>query len=182
MRALPLLLPCLLALPAAAQKPKASTPVAESPKGTKVEWDGEWTLQPSQSDKLEEQIDAHVKDLNFALKVFWKKKLQSACRSFNKLDILAGDGFSVTMGRERPIDTPADGTESDWKRSDDVVFKATLRTEGPTMIQTLQGDGYTLRQVFSMRKDGESLALQITYSHPKLDNPFTYKLVFKRND
>ena len=27
-----------------------------------------------------------------------------------------------------------------------------------------------------------SLALQVTYAHPKLDNPFTYKLVFKRND
>jgi hypothetical protein len=50
------------------------------------------------------------------------------------------------------------------------------------MIQTLTGDGFTLKYVYSMRKDGNSLALQVTYTHPKLDNPFTYKLVFKRND
>ncbi len=182
MRLLLFLLPCLLALPAAAQKAKPAAKPVESVKEAKIDWDGEWTLHASQSDKLDEQIDAHLKDLNFAMKLFWKKKLQSACRSFNKLDILAGGSFSVTLGKERPIDTPADGTEADWKRSDDVVFKATLTKEGPTMIQTLTGDGYTLKHVYSMRKDGNSLALQVTYNHPKLDNPFSYKLVFKRND
>jgi hypothetical protein len=182
MHALTVLLPCLLALPAAAQKPKSTPKAAEPAREAKIDWDGEWMLHAAQSDKVDEQIDAHVKDLNFAMKLIWKKKLQSACRGFNKLDILAGDTFSVTMGKERPVDTPADGTESDWKRSDDVVFKATLTKEGPTMIQTLTGDGYTLKHIYSMRKDGNSLALQVTYSHPKLDNPFTYKLVFKRND
>jgi hypothetical protein len=182
MRALPLLLPCLLSLPASAQKPKTTPKAAEAVKEEPVAWDGEWTLHVSQSDKLDEAIDAHLKDLNFAMKLFWKKKLQSACRSFNKLDILAGDSFSVTQGKERPIDTATDGTESDWKRSDDTVFKATLTKDGPTMIQTLRGDGHTLKFVYSMRKDGASLALQVTYSHPKLDNPFSYKLVFKRND
>lgn len=182
MRVLPLLLPCLLCLPLAAQKVKPAAEKAEAAKEAKIDWDGEWTLHASQSDKIDEQIDAHVKDLNFAMKLYWKKKLQSACRSFNKLDILAGDSFSVTMGKERPVDTPADGTEADWKRSDDTVFKATLTKNGPTMIQTLVGDGYTLKHVYSMRKDGSSLAIQVTYTHPKLDNPFSYKLVFKRND
>lgn len=180
MRVLPLLLPCLLALPLAAQK--AKVPASESVKPAKIDWDGEWSLLVSQSDKIDEQIDGHLKDLNFAMKLYWKKKLQSACTSYSKLDILAGDSFSVTMGKERPIDTPADGTEADWKRKDDTAFKASLTKDGPTMIQTLTGDGYTLRQVYSMRKDGNSLALQVTYSHPKLDNPFSYKLVFKRND
>lgn len=182
MHVLPFLLPCLLVLPAAAQKTKAPAKAAESAKEAKVDWDGEWTLAASQSDKIDEQIEAHVKDLNFAMKLYWKKRLQSACKGFNKLDILAGDSFSVTLGKERPIDTPTDGTESDWKRSDDTVFKATLTKDGPTMIQTVTGDGYTLKYVYSMRKDGNSLALQVTYTHPKLDNPFSYKLVFKRND
>jgi hypothetical protein len=182
MRALTFILPCLLAIPLSAQKAKPAAKTVDADKEAKVQWDGEWALLASQSDKIDEQIDAHLKDLNFAMKLFWKKKLQSACRSFSKLDILAGDSFSVTMGKERPIDTPADGTEADWKRSDDEKFKATLTKNGPTMIQTLTGDGYTLKHVYSMRKDGSSLALQVTYTHPKLDNPFTYKLVFKRND
>ncbi len=182
MRAALLALPCLLALPAMAQKAKPAPKSIESTQEAKIEWDGEWSLHASQSDKIDEQIEAHLKDQNFAMKLYWKKKLQTACRSFSKLDILAGDSFSVTMGKERPIDTPTDGTESDWKRSDDEKFKATLTKNGPTMIQTLTGDGYALKHVYSMRKDGSSLALQVTYSHPKLDNPFSYKLVFKRND
>jgi len=181
MRALAPCLSLLLVLPLAAQKAKTPAATAE-PGAAKVDWDGDWALAVSQSDKLDERIDEHVKDLNFALRLFWKKKLQGACRPFNKLDILAGDSFSVTMGKERPIDTPADGTESDWKRSDDTVFKATFSKDGPTMVQTIAGDGYTLKYVYSMRKDGNSLALQVTYTHPKLDNPFSYKLVFKRND
>ena len=182
MRLLTLLLPCLLVIPVPAQKTKPAPKAAEADKQVKIRWDGEWSLHASQSDKVDEQIEDYLKDQNFAMKLFWKKKLQSACRSFNKLDILAGDSFSVTMGKERPIDTPADGTEANWKRSDDEKFKVTLTKEGPTMIQILTGDGYTLKYVYSMRKDGDSLALQGTYTHPKLDNPFTYKLVFKRND
>ena len=182
MRAAILVLPCLLAFPASAQKAKPAPKMAEPVKEAKIDWDGEWNLHASQSDKIDEQIDAHLKDQNFAMKLYWKKKLQSACRSFSKLDILAGDSFSVTVGKELPIDTPSDGTEADWKRSDDEKFKATLTRNGPTMIQTLTGDGYKLQQVYSMRKDGQTLALQVTYTHPKLDNAFTYKLVFKRND
>jgi hypothetical protein len=180
MRALTLLLPCLLVLPLTAQK--AKVPAADSAKPAKIDWDGEWSLAVSQSDKVDEQIEAHLKDLNFALKLYWKKKLQNACTTFSKLDILAGDSFAVTMGKERPIDTPADGTEADWKRKDDTAFKATLTKDGPTMTQTLTGDGCVMKYVYSMRKDGNSMAVQVTYSHPKLDNPFSYKLVYKRND
>jgi len=181
MRPGPLFLSCLLVLPLSAQKAKPAS-ATESAPTAKVDWDGEWSLVPSKSDNVAEAIDAQVKDMNFALRLFWKKKLQNACKSIDKLDILAGESFTVTLGRERPIDTPADGTVADWKRSDDEAFKATLTKDGPTMIQTLQGDGYTLKYVYSMRKDGGSLALQVTYTHPKLDNPFSYKLVFKRND
>jgi len=182
MRILLLVLPCLLASFAAAQKTPASSKAVATAKEAKVAWDGEWTLKASQSDNLEEQIDAQLKDLNFAMKLYWKKKLQSACRSFSKLDILAGDSFTVTLGKERPIDTPSDGTEGEWKRSDGEVFKVSLTRSGATLTQTLAGDGGVLRYVYSMRKDGDSLALQATYTHPKLDSTFTYKLVFKRND
>ena len=50
------------------------------------------------------------------------------------------------------------------------------------VTQTFQGDGYTLTNVYSLRKDGKTLALQITYAHPKLNNPFSYKLVFGKNN
>ncbi len=182
MRALTLLLPCFLALPLCAQKAKPTPAKVEAAKEAKVDWDGEWTLHASQSDKLEEQIETHLKDQNFALKLLWKKKLQSACRSYGQLDILAGSTFSVTLDKERSIDTPFDGTEEAWKRSDGEGFKASLSGQGPTLVQTLTGESYVLKHVYSMRKDGSSLALQVTYTHPKLDNPFSYKLVYKRKE
>ncbi len=179
MRPATILATCLLALPLAAQKAKAPAPAAAKPA---VDWDGEWSLLGSKSDNLEQRIDEHVKDMNFALRLFWKKKLQNACKAYDHLDILMGDSFSVTLGKERPVDTPADGTVVDWKNREDDAFKASLTQDGPTLIQTLKGDGYTLQYVYSMRPDGGTLALQVTYSHPKLDNPFSYKLVFKRSE
>jgi hypothetical protein len=171
----------LIALPLAAQKAKPAAK-AEETKPAKIEWDGEWNLKPSQSDKLEERIDEHVKDLNFAMKLWWKKKLKSDVPAFDKLDILAGESFSVTIGRETPIDTPTDGSVNEWKRRDGSTFKASLKKDGPTMKQVIEGDGYTLTLVYSMRPDGGSMAVQVGYSHPKLENPFSYKLVFRRND
>ena len=182
MRVWKLLLPCVLALPLCAQKGKPAPAKAEPAKEAKIDWDGEWTLHTSQSDKLDEQIETHLKDLNFGLRLIWKKKLQSACRTYGQLDILTGSAFSVTLDKERSIDSPFDGTEETWKRSDGEAFKVSLNGQGPTLVQTLTGDGYTLKHVYSMRKDGGSLALQVTYTHPKLDNPFSYKLVYKRKD
>lgn len=174
----PLIAAALLASPLAAQT--ASKP--EEVKPVRINWDGEWSLKPSQSDKLEERIEEHVKDLNFAMKLWWKKKLKGDVPAFEQLDILAGENFSVTLGKETPIDTPTDGSANEWKRKDGSKFQASLRKDGPTMRQTIQGDGYTLILVYSMRPDGASMAVQVNYSHPKLENPFSYKLVFRRKD
>lgn len=167
-----------LALPAPAQSKK---PVPAKEGEAKINWDGEWTLLPEDSDKLGPLIEEHLKDQNFAMKVYWKKKLQNACRMPQALDILYGaSGFSITMDKEPPAESVADGTSSPWKRSDGEAFQVTLRQDGPRMTQIFQGDGYTLAHTYSMRKSGNTLAIQATYTHPKLGNSFSYKMVFKR--
>lgn len=153
---------------------------ASKTKPAKIQWDGEWNLLADDSDNLEPLIEAHIKDQNFAMKALWKRRLQSACKSPKTLDILAGaDGFSVTMDKEVPAECPLDGGTNEWKRSDGEIFRISLKQDGPRMTQRFQGDGYTITQVYSMRKSGETLALQVTYEHPKL-NAFSYKLVYKR--
>lgn len=178
MRMSVLALSALMFLPPAFAQSKKAVPAKEAE--AKIKWDGEWTLIPDDSDKVEPAIEAHVKDQNFAMKVYWKKKLKNACQSPQMMDILYGaDGLSVTFGKERPAECAPDGTASTWKRSDGEEFQVTLRKDGPRMTQTFQGGGYALAYVYSMRKDGETLALQVTYTHPKLE-PFSYKLVYKR--
>lgn len=175
--------PCLalaLCLPLCAQKTRH--PEAKTARDAKVAWDGEWTLVADESDQVATLIDEHLKEQNFAMKAWWKRKLTASCKAHPTLDILVGDSVSITLGRETPIDTPADGKTAEWKRSDGDKFQVSLRQEDRRMTQTFRGDGYTLTHVYSMRKDGKTLALQATYSHPKLDSPFSYKLVFSRKD
>jgi hypothetical protein len=161
---------------------KKKAPETKPATETKINWDGEWMLIPEDSDNVESKIDEHLKDMNFALRAWWKRKLVAACKPHRTLDILAGESFSVTLGKEVPTDTTPDGKAAEWKRSDGEKFQVSMRKDGPRITHTFQGDGATLTNVYSMRKDGKTLALQITYAAPKLENPFSYKLVFGRND
>lgn len=166
--------------PSFAQTKKSPPPKAGEVKETKINWDGEWALIPDESDKLDLMMDEHLKDQNFAMRVYWKKKLQKACKAPQMLDILYGrDGFSVTFGKEAPAESTPDGTASAWKRGDGEEFQVTLRKDGVRMTQTFQGVDYALTNVYSMHKDGESLTLQVTYAHPKLGNAFNYKLIYR---
>jgi len=169
-----------VATPTPAQTTKAIPPKEAE---AKINWDGEWTLVPEDSDKLDALIEEHVKDQNFAMKVFWKKKLQNACKQPKNLDILYGmGGFSITLDKEPPIENTTDGAASAWKRIDGEAFQVTLRKDGPRMTQTFQAEGFSLTYVYSMRKSGDTLAVQATYTHPKLANSFSYKMVFKRSE
>ncbi len=168
--------------PLAAQSKKAAPAKEAEAKEPKINWDGEWALVPEDSDKLEPLIEEHLKDENFAMKALWKKRLRNACLVPSALDLLFGaDGLSATFGKERPAECAPDGTAGTWKRNDGETFQVTLKREGSRLIQTFQGDGYVLTHAYSMRKSGNTLALQITYAHPKLA-PFSYKLVYKRAD
>ena len=148
--------------PAFAQARKAPPAKAVLAPEPKLQWDGEWTLVPDQSDQLEALLEAHLKEQNFALKAYWKKKLQKACRQPQAMDILcSGAEFSVTFDRESPVECSPDGTASTWKRSDGQEFQVTLRRDGPRMAQTFRGDGYSLAHVYTLSRDSNTLALEI---------------------
>jgi hypothetical protein len=173
-----LLLSPLLALvfcvPGLAQPAKVKAP--------RILWDGEWRLLAEESDKVDALIEEHLKDQNFAAKLLWKRKLQAACQVYGNLDILLGNTFSVTFGKELPADTPTDGTKGEWKRSDGETFQVSMHQEDGRIMQTFQGDGYALTHAYALGRDGQSLILQVTYANPKRTVPFNYKLTYKKVD
>jgi len=180
-----LIVPVLILVSAAPTTPQDKKKIPDGRKevpAAKINWDGEWALVSDDSDKVEPLIDEHLKELNFAKRAWWKRKLMASCKAYMSLDILVGDAFGVTLGKEVPADAPLDGTSAEWKRSDGEKLQVSMRKDGPRVTQTFQGDGYTVTNTYSMRKDGKTLALQITYAHPSLENPFSYKLVFRRAD
>jgi hypothetical protein len=190
MRATLVLSAVLLALPLSAQSkakkpaPKAAAPAPapapEAPK--KIDWDGDWAMVPGESTELAPAIDEHVKDLNFFLKKLWKKKLTNACAAYPGLFILSGENMSISYSKtESPVVTPGDGGMKEWKRSDGEEFKASLTKETGRFTQTLEGDGYKLAHTCSMRPDGNTLVMDVSYVNPKCPaGDFSYRLVFKR--
>lgn len=145
-----------------------------------VPWDGEWRLVPGESDQTEPLIEAHLKGQNIAAKLLWRRRLRAACQTYPNLDILLGEVFSVTFGKELPADTPTDGTTRPWKRSDGALFQVSMKQEDGHILQTLQGSDYTLTNAYVLSQDGLSLTLQVTYASPKRAVPFSYRLAYRK--
>ena len=170
--------PPALSAPQAKAKPKP-TPVKTA---AKPKWDGEWSLSVPDSDVIKDRIAAFTQTMNFFQRTLWKKKLTNACLPYDHLSMLGGVGYSITFGREVPINVDVNATAVAWTRRDDEEkFQASLKQEAPNAVSlVLQGDGYTLTE--DMEIEGGTITLKATYSSPKLDQPFDYTQVYKRDE
>lgn len=177
----------LLCLPLGAQsksKAKVAAPIpapALEP-APKANWNGTWTLVAGESDVLDTRVDEFIKDMNFLQKQLWKRKLAKACKGFTKCMVLDGQVVSISFDKELPLNTAMDGTASTWTHSDGTKYETSGARKGDTIVQTLQGDGYSLSYTYLMRKDGQTLVLQASYASPKLPDSFLFKQVFRKND
>ena len=171
-------MPFLLLPPALVTQAKSKP--APKP-AAKPKWDGEWSLDAGSSDGLKDRIAAFTQGMNLFQRTIWKKKLNNACQSYDTLSVLGGVGYSFTFGKEVPINTEANGTGDAWTRADGEKFSVSLKQTAPNAVSlALQGDGYTLNYGFEL--DGDTLTITVTYTAPKLDQPFDFKQVYKRND
>lgn len=170
-----LMMPPALVSPGQAKaKPK---PAAAKPK-----WDGEWSLSVPDSDAVADRIAAFTQGMNLFQRTLWKKKLSNACLTYDHLSILGGAGYSLTFGKEVPINVDVNATAEAWARQeDDEKFQASLKQNAPNSLTlVLQGDGYTLTD--TMELDGNTLTIRVTYTNPKLEQPFDYSQVYKRDE
>ena len=170
-----LLMPPALVSPAQAKAKPAPKPAA------KPKWDGEWALDAGSSDGLKDRIASFTQGMNLFQRTIWRKKLSNACQSYDTLSVLGGIGYSFTFGKEVPINTEANGTGEAWTRVDGEKFSVSLKQTAPNAVSlALQGDGYTLNYGFEL--EGDTLTITVSYAAPKLDQPFDFKQVYKRND
>jgi hypothetical protein len=175
-------MPLFLMAPPALSIAQAKPKPAPAKAAVKAKWDGEWSLSVPDSDVIKDRIAAFTQGMNILQRALWKKKLANACLPYDRISILGGDGYSLTFGKEVPINVESNGTSVAWtRREDEEKFQASLKQEAPNAVSlALQGDGYTLNE--SMSLDGDTLTLKVTYTNPKQDQPFDYTQVYKRND
>ena len=170
--------PPALSAPQSKAKPKPVPAKA----ATKPKWDGEWSLSVPDSDVIKDRISAFTQGMNILQRTIWKKKLTNACLPYDHISILGGEGYSLTFGKEVPINVDSNGTAVAWTRQEDEEkFQASLKQEAVNAVSlALQGDGYTLNE--SMSIEGDTLTVKVTYANPKQEQPFDYTQVYKRND
>ena len=164
----------LIASPQAKAKPK--------PAPAKPKWDGDWTLSVADSDVIKDRIASFTQGMNLFQKTVWKKKLTNACFSYQTLSVLSGMGFSFSFGKEVPINVDSNGTAGSWTRQEDEEkFQTSLKTLAPNSVSlVLTGEDYTLTDGIEI--DGDTLTVHVTYSSPKIPQPFDYSQVYKRNE
>ena len=174
-------MPIALMAPPAHVTLQAKAKPAPVKAAAKPKWDGEWTLSAGDSDGIKDRIAAFTQGMNLFQRTIWKKKLANACLPYDTLSVLGGVGYSFTFGKEVPINVDANGTGDAWTRQDGEKFQVSVKQLAPNALSlALQGDGYTLNDAIEI--DGDTLTVKTTYTSPKLDQPFDYSQVYKRND
>lgn len=158
-------------LPAALLIPAAL--VAQTPN-----WDGDYVLVPEKTDDIPAAIKALTDPMNFALRAFWKKKLEGSEKPPQNLGLLKGGNLTLTVNKELPF-TVASGNPAKWKRADGETFEVSYE-EGPSFTVTFAQDEVRRTWRFTLAADGKGLAVEVTLRHPKLPGPLAYKLQYRK--
>ncbi len=142
-------------------------------------WDGDFVFEPDKSDSVPEAIKKLTDPMNFALRAFWKKRLEGSEKPPQNLSILKGGNVTLTVNKELPF-TTGPGSPAKWKRADGDTFEVSLKDEPPGFSLSFAQDDVVRTWRLSLSSDGKTLSVEVTLSNPKLPQPLAYRLQYRK--
>jgi len=154
---------------------------AEGRAQTSASLDGTYTYDAAASDNLNQAIDAAVRDMNFALRPVARGRLRKTNQPYQRLRISQdAQQVSVVMDGRDAIVTPANGTVVDWTREDGEKLKVSTEWKNGALEQTFMAEDGQRVNAYTVNDDGRTLTLRVTVTSPRLKQPLTYRLVYRR--
>ena len=142
-------------------------------------WDGDYVLEPDKCDNIPDAIKKLTDPMNFALRAFWKKKLEGSEKPPQNLSLLKGSNATLTVNKEIPF-TVSPGSPAKWKRADGDTFEVSYKEEAPAFSLIFAQDDVARTWRFSLSADGKALSVEVTLRNPKLPGPLTYHLQYRK--
>lgn len=143
--------------------------------------DGSYTYVEAESDAIKPAIERAVARMNFITRPIARGRLTRTNQPYQSLTIRQSDGqISIITDQRAPIVSPADGSPVKWTREDGEVFDVTTRRAGGGLEQTFIAEDGQRRNVYVLGADGSTLEMRVTVTSPRLAQPLTYTLRYRR--
>jgi len=170
-----LLLSLLLFLPltARAQEPAAPPEV--------LGLSGTYVLDKDKSDEIGRAIADATRNMGFFVKPFARMKLRGMNEPPPRLEIDAStDAFFVRAEGEPPVQSPLDGAWTKWTPRKGGAVDVRTVWENGGVRQVIAGKEGTRVNRFWLSWDGKGLTVDVRVTSPRLPEPLTYQLVYRR--
>ncbi len=158
------------------------SPYAQTPRTAQLQ--GTYTLDAAASDDVSKAIEITVKGMGWPGEGIARSRLEKTNlppyqRVVIQLELRTTD-VSITTDKRAPIQTPADGTPTDWTREDKEKFKVSTVLKSGRLEQTFKSKDGQRVNTYSISADGQTLLIHVKVTSNKLPRPLTYKLVYQR--
>lgn len=142
-------------------------------------WDGDFALEADKGDSIPEAVKRLTDPMNFALRAFWKKKLEGSEKAPRALSLLKGGNATLTVDKELPF-TAGPGSPARWKRADGETFEVVFKDEAPAFSLVFTQEEVVRTWRFTLSEDGRTLSVEVTLRNPKLPGPLAYRLQYRK--
>jgi hypothetical protein len=144
-------------------------------------FDGTYTLVPELSDDIEAAIRRSTQRMNFLVRPIARSRLRRVNRTHQTLEFhIDSLMLHSAYDHKPPIVSPRDGVMTRWTREDGEQFSVTSTVAGDSVVQTFHAKDGQRENVVTLNEDGSLLTVRITIRSPRLPDPLTYRLVYRR--
>ncbi|HKJ93820.1 MAG TPA: hypothetical protein VJ957_11695 [Longimicrobiales bacterium] len=172
-RLLPVLLLLLAPTWVRAQGPEGgSGPVLE----------GTYTYVAEGSDDVKQAIDVAVKKVSWFIRTFARGRLEKTNDVYQTIVVeRPDDTWSIAFDGRKPVVAPVSGDTVPWTREDGEKFQVVIhQVDARTLDEVfVASDGVRTNQ-FEWAPDGSMMAMHVKIESPKLKEPLTYTLNYRR--
>jgi hypothetical protein len=132
------------------------------------------------SDNIDRAIDDAVRRMNVVTRQVARPRLRRTNTPYQSIRIAqSGSQVNVVLDQQT-VTSPASGTPAKWTRNDGELFDVSTAWRGGSLEQTFQAEDGRRVNVYSLSPDGNTLTLHVTVTSPRLPQPMTYRLQYRR--
>ena len=140
--------------------------------------EGEWRIDRAASDDVGRAIQSATAKMNAFTRPIARRRLARTNPVYERVSLRFTPSSAHVTAGPSTLDLPASGAAIRWQR-DGETLQVSGRLRGNEFIETFDAKDGRRTNVFSPRA-GDTLAMTVTVTSPRLPKPLTYRLVYRR--
>ncbi len=146
---------------------------------------GEWSLDPSRSDRIDDAIETCIAGYPQEAKASSRERLEETNRLVSRLFIASKDsGRKILIGYEEADNgdvAPLDGTMVRIAGATGEGFEMRVAMAEDSLVESFQADNGKRTNTYTVDPDGKTLVVRVAVESPYMPTILTYEQVYSRS-